>query len=398
MQTATRLQPTERQISRPRTGDSTPRVLQIGKFYAPLRGGMETHLKALCDGLSQHVDLEVIVSNKERSTVSEYVDGVRVTRLAQWSTVAGASVCPSMVWRIRQSRADIVHIHWPNPTALLAYLASGHKGRLLLTYHADTVRQRVLGPLFEPVLQFALHRAEAIIVSSIMIVRGSSTLADLAGRCVVIPFGIRLSDFDDYDPVEVQAIRSRFGCPLLLAVGRLVYYKGLEYLIRALADVDAKLLIIGEGPLRAPLEQAAAAAGVAGRVHFLGKVESVVNYYRACDLFVMPSTERAEAFGLVQLEAMACGKPVVNTWLPSGVPFVSLDDVTGLTVAPKSSSALAAGITKLLLNHDLRHHYGLAARRRVEEEFTQEVMIARTMDAYLAPSGAAAPGMRYVAS
>ena len=398
MQPATPLRSDKGQVSRRQAADSRLRVLQIGKFYAPLRGGMETHLKALCDGLSQHVDLEVMVANQERSTVLDSVDGVRVTRLAQWSTVAGASICPSMVGRIRHSRADIVHIHWPNPTALLAYLASGHKGRLLLTYHADTVRQRVLGPLFEPVLQFALHRAEAIIVSSVMIVRGSPTLADLADRCVAIPFGVRLSDYDDYDPAEVEAIRARFGRRLLLAVGRLVYYKGFEYLIRALADVDATLLIVGEGPLRAALERTAEAANVASRVHFLGRVENVVNYYRACDLFVLPSTERAEAFGLVQLEAMACGKPVINTWLPSGVPFVSLDDVTGLTVAPKSSAALADGIAQLLLDDDRRHRYGLAARRRVEEEFTYDVMIARTMDAYLAPFGAPAAGLRRTAS
>ena len=390
MQTDTWLQDRDRHVSGCQPGNRTLRVLQIGKFYAPLRGGMETHLKALCDGLNQHVDLEVIVANKERSTVLEDVDRVRVTRLAQWSTVAGASVCPSMVRRIRDCRADIVHIHWPNPTGLLAYLASGHKGRLIITYHADTVRQRVLGPLFEPVLQFALHRAEAIIVSSIMIVRASPTLADLANRCVAIPFGIKLNEYDDYDPAEVQAIRARFGRRVVLSVGRLVYYKGFDYLIRAMADIDATLLIIGEGPLRGDLERAAESAKVAGRVHFLGKVENVVNYYRACDLFVMPSTERAEAFGLVQLEAMACGKPVINTWLPSGVPFVSLDNVTGLTVAPKSSAALADGIAQMLQDDNRRHSFGRAARRRVEQEFTHDLMIARTLDAYKAPFGAAA--------
>ena len=152
-----------------------------------------------------------------------------------------------------------------------------------------------------------------------------------------------------------------------------------------MAGVDAVLLIIGEGPLLARLQETARAAGVADRVQFLGRVDRIVEYYRACDMFVLPSTERAEAFGLVQLEAMACGKPVVNTWVPSGVPVVSLNGVTGLTVAPKDASALADAMRLLLEDSELRLRYGMAARRRVEKEFTVDGMIARTLDLYLSP-------------
>ena len=202
------------------------RVLQLGKFYAPLNGGMETHLKALCDGLRDQVDVDVLVSNTERSNSVGYVDGVRVRRLSQWFKFAGASFCPGMICEIRASRADIVHIHWPNPTALLAYLASGHRGRLVITYHADTTRQRVLGPLFEPVLRFGLRRSDTVIVSSQKLARCSRTLASVAGRCVAVPFGIEPADYDRYSKAEVDAIRAHYGRPIILSVGRLVYYKG----------------------------------------------------------------------------------------------------------------------------------------------------------------------------
>src|SRR5829696_7831153 len=154
---------------RPRRDAATPRrlrVLQVGKFYPPHRGGMESHLQALCGELRAGVDVEVLVAGEGRRTAVEVLDSVKVTRVGTLFDFAAAPVCPGLVRRIRQSRADIVHLHWPHPTALLAYLASGHAGRLVITYHSDVVRQRVLGGLFWPVLRRALTRADAVIAAS----------------------------------------------------------------------------------------------------------------------------------------------------------------------------------------------------------------------------------------
>jgi rhamnosyl/mannosyltransferase len=131
------------------------------------------------------------------------------------------------------------------------------------------------------------------------------------------------------------------------------------------------------------LQHLAATAGVSDRVKFLGRIDDLVPYYHACDVFAFPSTERSESFGLVQLEAMACSKPIVNTRLPSGVPWVSLDGVTGLTVAPKDAGALARGLNSLLSDPELRLRYGRQARRRVEEEFSRELMLRRTLEVYV---------------
>jgi rhamnosyl/mannosyltransferase len=159
-------------------------------------------------------------------------------------------------------------------------------------------------------------------------------------------------------------------------------------------SVDASLLIVGDGPLRYKLEtQATANSVVRNRVHFLGRIHDVTPYYHACDVFVLPSIARSEAFGIVQLEAMACGKPVINTRLQSSVPFVSLDGVTGITVAPGNPAAIADALNKLMDDAELRQRYGNAALQRVRAEFTDTAMIKRTLDVYTHVAGV--PAMIY---
>jgi glycosyltransferase involved in cell wall biosynthesis len=354
----------------------------VGKFYPPNMGGMETHLQALCENLLPFADVQAVVANKKRRSEEDWVNGVRVLRAGTLLTMSSAPVSPRMVQVIRASNADIVHLHLPNPMAVLAYLVSGHRGELVITYHSDVVRQKVLGPAFQPVLKRALDRATAIITTSPVYAESSPVLPFYAAKCRVIPFGIQPEQMLHPDRGAVARIREKFGPRIIVSVGRLVYYKGFEYLIRAMSKVRGKLLIAGDGPLRGALEHEARAGGVADRVIFLGRVQDVAPYYHASDLFVLPSIARSEAFGIVQLEAMACGKPVVNTRLESGVPFVSLNKVTGLTVPPCDAEALAQAINKLLGNRALREAYGAAARRRVQSEFSQDVMIHRTYELY----------------
>jgi glycosyltransferase involved in cell wall biosynthesis len=357
-------------------------VLHLGKFYPPHPGGMETHLQALCGELKQSINVEVVVAGDGRETVEETIDGVRVSRLGTLLNLGAAPVCPEMVRRVRESKADIVHLHWPNPTAVLAYLASGHRGKLVFTYHSDIIRQRLLRKPFWPVLKHALKRASAIIATSPNYVQTSVVLQKFRERCHVVPFGIPLEQFDLSNAIEVSKIRKQYGSRIVLGVGRLVYYKGFEYLIRAMSEVEGHLLIVGNGPLREELGRVARIAGVGNRVTFLTDVEDVRPFYQAADVFALPSVARSEAFGIVQLEAMACSKPVLNTKLDSGVPFVSLHGITGLTVPPKDVGALATAINTLLDDTALRERYGLAARSRVEQEFNLELMTRRTLRVY----------------
>jgi rhamnosyl/mannosyltransferase len=203
-------------------------------------------------------------------------------------------------------------------------------------------------------------------------------------RCHVIPYGITVEQFEHCDPVAVASLRERYGDRLVISVGRLVYYKGFEYLIRAMTQVRGKLLIIGDGPLRGKLQSLASTLGLSERVIFAGEIqnEQVVPYYHAADVFALASVARSEAFGIVQIESMAAGLPVVNTNLDSGVPFVSRHGVTGLTVPPCDPQALAAAITRLLDDRSLRAQFGQAARLRAKQEFSVDAMTSHVLSLY----------------
>ena len=358
------------------------RVLHVGKYYPPYHGGMETHLHALCTSLRDEVDLEVLVANDGRDTVREEVDGVRVTRLGTRARLASTPFTPGLTEAIRRSDADIVHLHFPHPTGIVAWLASGHRGRFVITYHSDVVRQRVLGALFAPLLDRALARADAIVCTSPQYVASSVALARHVDRCHVLPFGVETDRLLRVDDAEVQRIRARYGPRLVLAVGRLVPYKGFTYLVRAMREVNARLVIVGVGPERAALEREIRELGVAERVTLVGAVPSLAPWLHAADVFALPSVQRSEAFGLVQVEAMVCGKPVINTALDSGVPYVSVDGETGLTVAPRDAAALAGALDTLLADAALRVRLGEAGRARAARLFSVEAMARETLALY----------------
>ena len=371
------------------------RVLQVGKFYPPHMGGIETHLQALCGALLPHADVRVIVSSEDRKTIEETVESVPVARLSTLLTAFSTSISPGMVARIRHSNAELVHIHLPNPAAVLAYLASGHQGPLVVTYHSDTVKQKVLGRMFEPLLNAALRKSAAIIATSPNYLATSQVLQAFRDRCHVIPYGIETAQFEQCAPEAVRSIRERYGERLVISVGRLVYYKGFDVLIRAMAAVRGKLLIVGDGPLRGELQSLAAQLGVTDQVVFAGEINNagVTPYYHAADLFALASVARSEAFGIVQIEAMAAGLPVVNTSLDSGVPFVSLDGQTGLTVPPGDPRALAAAINRLLDDPGLRQSLGQAGVRRARQEFSLDTMLHRTLKLYESVTGRDEPSI-----
>jgi len=361
------------------------RVVHLGKFYPSHRGGIESHLELLCRGLGRALEVEVIVANGSNTTVVEDDRGVAVRRLACIGNFRSAPLCPTIVREIRRVRADLIHLHMPNPLVAIAFLLICNAAPLFVSWHSDILRQRLLGRLIAPLQRIVVGCAAALIASSPNYLDGSPTLASNRSRVQVIPYGIDQREFArPHDYSAVAAIRRRYGERIVLAVGRLVYYKGFDYLIRAMREVDGRLLIVGEGPLQASLKEAAAAADVSDRVHFLGDLDrpALIDHYHAADIFTLPSIARSEAFGIVQLEAMAAGKPIINTRLDSGVPFVSRDGETGLTVEARSAPALAQALNRLFANPELRARFGAAAAQRVAREFNAELMVNRTLELY----------------
>jgi glycosyltransferase involved in cell wall biosynthesis len=371
------------------------RIVQIGKYYPPHMGGIETHLEALCGQLQGRFDVRVIACNHRPGRHEDERGGIPIVRLPTAFAITTAPVSPSLPAAIRAAAPDLLHVHLPHPGGVLGVLASRYRGPIVVTYHSDVVRQRLMGTVFRPVLDALLRRASAILVTSASYLESSTVLQAFSGTCRVVPYGIPLQRFELRDLTRTRQLRTQLGPRLILAVGRLVYYKGFEVLVEAMRHVDARLVIIGEGPLGPSLRAQAATSGVTAKIAFLGELQNdeIAPFFAAADVFVLPSVARSEAFGIVQLEAMACGTPVVNTSLASGVPWVSRHLETGLTVPPGDPRALAAAIERLLGDDELRHRLGAAGKARVRAEFTVETMgarVARIYEEVLSRAGVAA--------
>jgi glycosyltransferase involved in cell wall biosynthesis len=317
-------------------------IIHIGKFYSPYRGGMESYVQHL----AEHIPLEqkVVVSNTANCLVEEEINGVHVKRLPRLFQALSQNFVSGLRDELKQSRAQIYHLHLPNPLAVLAFLKAKPTGKLIITWHSDIIRQKLFMPFYKPFLNRILLRADRIIVTSPNYLSSSPYLKKFGDKCTVVPLCI---DFDAYRPtpqtdLKVLKIREEYGEKIVLFVGRLVYYKGVDYLVEAAKKTEATVLLIGNGTMEMSLKKEAPS-----NVVFLNQVEDLLPYYHACDAFVLPSVARSEAFGIVQLEAIACKKPIISTVLNTGVEYVNK---YGLTIEPKNVAALTDGIQFLLSN------------------------------------------------
>ena len=361
------------------------KVLHLGKFYSPVRGGMETILELICDRTAHQVQNSALVANSTFALSEERRGRVDVIRLPAIVKIGAVAFCPTMPFRLKAETADLIVLHEPNPMALLAYFLARPAGTLIVWFHSDVIRPNWRYRLFyHPILQFALARAARVVVSSPTLAASSSALKPWQHKCLVIPFGIEERPAPDHVLRRADAIRKEEGRPIVLFVGRLVPYKGVDVLLEAMRAIPAVALLVGEGPQRATLQRVAETCGVADRVRFLGEVsnDELAALYRACDLLVLPSVTRQEAFGVVLLEAMAAGKPVVSTDLGTGTSFVNQNDDTGLVVAPGDAEALHDAIGRLAADQTLRASMGAAARRRARSAFTVDRMIESILALY----------------
>lgn len=366
----------------------TLKVLCFGRLYGASYGGMERHVESLIAGLAGKVRFVDLVPSRHGPPRQHRIGESVVYEVRGFSLGSNAPLSPSMPWRARQLhrewKFDLAHLHFPDPMSHAAALALPRALPLVISWHSDIIRQKQLARLYRPFLDHILRRASAIVVGTPEHFRSSQVLpgAGVEHKVAQVPYGVDFSRFARPSAHAVE-IRRRYGERIVFALGRHVYYKGFEFLIEAMAGIaDARLLLGGEGPLTAELRRRAEARGVADRVVFLGRVpdEQLADFYFACDAFCMPSVEPAEAFGLVQVEAMACGRPVVCCELHNGVTYVNRHEVTGLVVPPRDPAALAAALLRLLGDAALRQRLGEAASARVRKEFS----LAAQCDAMLA--------------
>jgi glycosyltransferase involved in cell wall biosynthesis len=394
------------------------RVCHLGKYYPPARGGIETHLYALaqaqatlgatvqvlCVNHQDHAGRDVTFEAFARTpTVREWDGPVRLTRVGRWASLARFDVCadlPRVLARLHGLEADVLHLHVPNPTMLLPLALWRPRAALVITYHSDVVRQQRLARLLRPFENRVFRQARQILTSSPTYAAGSELLRAYSDKVSVLPFGIDLDPFLN-PALEVrqaaEGLRQVHGQPLWLAVGRLVYYKGLDVALQALAGVPGRLLVVGCGPLEGELRQLADTLGVADRVVWLPRLSDneLAAAYHAATALWFPSNARSEAFGFVQVEALASGCPVLNAAIPaSGVAWVSRHEDTGLTVPINDAAALAAAARRLLSEPGLRQRLAANARARAIADFDHRLMAQRSLAMYRAalPNGRSTGG------
>lgn len=354
-------------------------ILHIYKDYFPVLGGIENHIRTLAEAqVKRGHSVSVLVTSRDGRTHIEELNGVRLIFAGRLATVASTPLSLAFLSWLMGERPDIAHLHYPYPPGDVAQAWFGRSRATVITYHSDIVRQKGLLRFYAPLLRRSLTRADRLIATSPRYVETSPFLAPHAAKCAIVPYGIDTTPFESADPARVAAIRAQYPGPLILFVGQLRYYKGIEYLIRSMPNVKARALIIGSetttrlNELRALTET----LGVKDKVAFLGEQSAELPaYYHACDVFVLPSVERSEAFGIVQLEAMTAGRPVISTDVGTGTSWINQHEVTGLVVPPRNEIALADALNRLLADAAWRARLGAAGRARILSQFTTPHML-----------------------
>lgn len=368
------------------------RPLHVGKFVPPPYAGIEGHVDLLLRSFSSEVRATLVAGEgKQGQTPPPY----RVLSAKSYGKLASATISPGVLTHVRQEissgESNLLHIHAPNPWGDLAALMGAGKVPVVMTWHSDIVRQRRLMLAYQYLQRAVLRRVDRIVVYTPRHYDSSAQLHQLplAHKIVNLPIGIDFDKVDQRHASEATKLRlDAFakGRPVVLTVGRHVYYKGYVYLLSALAQLrtDAVLVMIGAGVLTPELTQQVYQLGLQDRVLMMGEVDDadLVAALHRCDVFTLPSIEPSEAFGIASAEAMACGKPTVVCELGNGVNHLNQDQVTSLTVPPRDVPALADALDQLLQNNALRAEMGAAAHRWAMEQFSAQAMALGTEKLY----------------
>ena len=371
-------------------------ILSLAKAYHPHLGGVETIVRAIGEGAREKgYATRVLCFGK--GPKEEEIAGVRVHRISATLSLGSAPLSPEYFKEFRHLalQADLVHIHSPNPAGELAWLSAPPELRKnlpsLCTYQGDPVRPRLLAPAYLGILRRFLAACSAIAVSSPPLLASSKALIRERSRCRIIPLGVRTERFrpplqrDSIETSQETDPTSGLSSPLGLFVGRLVYYKGVEVLLEALARVPSlSLLLVGTGPLEKKLERQARKLGISSRVRFIPPVEDTLYpaLFSRADFFVLPSVSPSEAFGLSLAEALASGLPAISTELGTGTSYVNRHGETGLVVPPRDPAALAEAMRNLCDFPGKAHSMGEKGALRAQNLFDERDMVARYCGLY----------------
>ncbi len=367
------------------------KILQLGKFYPPDTGGMETALHNITEGLNHKgIQCDVLCANSKKEYKEEIVDGYKIFRTANYGKLSSTSITPQMIIKLKEIIAnyDIIHLHHPNPMANLALLfANPKKQKIVLHWHSDIIKQQFEFKFYKPLLIWMLKKTDVIIGTSQKYIEASEQLKDFQHKCIAIPRGIKRNDLFANNE-RSREIREKYpNKRIIFSLGRFIYYKGFEYLIESAKYLPDEYIILlgGEGELKKKYEQIISENGLSQKVFLVGRIaqKDLGSYYQACDLFCLPSIAKSEAFGLVMVEAMSFGKPIVATKINgSGTDWVNQDGITGLNVDPENAEELAKAFKTILENPTIYQKFSENAYQRYLNEFTIETEVNKLIDIY----------------
>ncbi|WP_441229138.1 glycosyltransferase [Tardiphaga sp. 215_C5_N2_1] len=360
------------------------RILHSYKIYRPdIEGGIPAVISHLTAGARSGEEHSILCARRSGTARSYTIDGTAVEAVASLGTLFSMPLAPAYIpILIGHTRtADLVVHHAPFPLNDAAILLGLPKHVALVVYwHADIVGYSLLKKLVSPMLRSVLARADRIVVSGQPIIDGSEFLRPHAGKCVIMPYGMDLEYWRKASPENTAIAGEQQAMPRhIVCLGRLVGYKGYDVLLHAMRQIDGHATIIGEGPLLSNLQKLAIELGVADRIRFAGRLErdEIHRLFHAAQVFAFPSVTDAEAFGIVQVEAMAAGLPVVNTMLTTTVPLVARHGKEALTVPPRNAQALASALNRILDDPAFAQRLGSAGQARAFEEFDQRTFRLR---------------------
>lgn len=367
------------------------KILQLGKFYYPVMGGVETVEYDMAEVLNMRgITCDVLCTNIENSTIYEKINGYNVFRASSFGEFFSTAISLSYIRILKEiiNNYDVIHVHLPNPLANIALmLCNTNDKKIVVHWHSDIIKQKYLLKIYRPFQTWLLNRADVIIGTSIKYLNESKELVRYTEKCHPVPIGIDTLRLKS-KPELLDKLRNQFPeKKIVFTLGRHVYYKGFEYLIDAAKYLNDEYIILigGVGPLFYELKIKIDDNGLNDKVRLLGRIEEedLGSYYELCDLFCLPSILKSEAFGVVQIEAMSFGKPVVATKINgSGTSWVNEDNISGINVDIMDAHGLAEAIKYITGDETRYHKFSSGAKKRFKLHFERNVMLDKIIDIY----------------
>ncbi len=363
------------------------KVLHLYKTYYPDSfGGIEQVIYQLSEAGNHHKISAKTLSLSSRKNINDCITGSHHSYYAK--TLFEVASTPFSITAIKRfkelaEQADIIHYHFPYPFMDILHFTVGIKKPCIVSYHSDIVKQKIALKFYSPLMNHFLNSVDCIVAAAPNYVESSSTLRKFRHKVRIIPYGLDKASYPLADQNHLNYWRSRVGQRFFLFIGAFRYYKGLQYLIKALKQKDYPLVIAGSGPLETELVNLAKEFNLKN-IHFVGAIpdSDKVALLELCYCVVFPSHLRSEAFGITLLEGAMFGKPLISCEIGTGTSFININNKTGITAPPADVVALEKAMQTIWDNQELAQYYGDNANQRFNSMFTSELMIENYYNLY----------------